>query len=262
MTTLDTTSALDLDAIRRLIARSTDGPWVVVQQQANGRRWLAVVSHPDDEMTYANVAEVPLEPGDDINDWRNDAEFIAAARTDVPALLAEVDRLRAAQAAAPGQNKPPAGVDLTTWCAKAAANHRDYEEHELAMYTGDDRDRAIVEWVVRVLGNPELAESRSVLAVLAARHHDELAPTGTVDWLKTRVAELTAELAARRWSLPEEPTDVTAVRDRTGQLWVCPGRPGNNLWWRDKLGHGIGYEWHQLLQAGPLTPAAPEAVAR
>lgn len=64
------------------------------------------------------------------------------------------------------------------------------------------------------------------------------------------------------WTNPAEPTDVTAVRDRTGQLWVCPGRPGDNLWWRDQLGHGIGYEWHQLLQAGPLTAAEQPAVAR
>ncbi len=57
----------------------------------------------------------------------------------------------------------------------------------------------------------------------------------------------------RTFAAPEEPTDVTAVRDRTGRLWVCPGRPGDNLWWLNKLGYGIGYEWHQILQFGPLT---------
>ncbi|WP_232290227.1 hypothetical protein [Micromonospora sp. ATCC 39149] len=42
-----------------------------------------------------------------------DAEFIAHARQDIPALLAEVDRLRAAQATAPGQAEPlTADVDV------------------------------------------------------------------------------------------------------------------------------------------------------
>jgi hypothetical protein len=58
----------------------------------------------------------------------------------------------------------------------------------------------------------------------------------------------------RTWALPAEPDDCTAVRDRRGQLWLAPGRPGNNLWWRGRLGNGTGYEWHELLfAAGPLT---------
>ncbi len=60
----------------------------------------------------------------------------------------------------------------------------------------------------------------------------------------------------RQWTSPAEPDDCTAVRDRNGNLWLAPGRPGENLWWKDRLGYGIGYEWHELLhQAGPLTAA-------
>lgn len=62
------------------------------------------------------------------------------------------------------------------------------------------------------------------------------------------------------WTMPAEPADTTAVRDRWGQLWLCPGKPGNNLWWKDQLGQGVGYEWHELLHlAGPLTAAEAAA---
>lgn len=62
------------------------------------------------------------------------------------------------------------------------------------------------------------------------------------------------------WAMPTEPLDVTAVTDRDGDLWVAPGR-ANQLWWRGKLGQGIGFEWHELLRvAGPLTAA--EAATR
>lgn len=62
----------------------------------------------------------------------------------------------------------------------------------------------------------------------------------------------------RTWVMPAEPDDCTAVTDRLGQLWVAPGRPGNNLWWRGKLGYGIGYQWHELLLGcGPLTADEP-----
>lgn len=87
-----------------------------------------------------------------------------------------------------------ADVNLSTWCAQTADAHRDFEQHEMAMYpSADHRDTAIVEWVIRVLGNPELDESRHVLALIAARHHDELNPTGTAEWLTNRVNELTTE---------------------------------------------------------------------
>lgn len=60
----------------------------------------------------------------------------------------------------------------------------------------------------------------------------------------------------RTWAMPAEPTDCTAVLDRWGHTWVCPGRPGNNLWWLDELGSGTGFEWNELLiGAGPLTAA-------
>ncbi|MFF0721320.1 hypothetical protein [Micromonospora sp. NPDC003816] len=64
--------------------------------------------------------------------------------------------------------EPPAPVDLAAWCQERAEAHREYEDHELPLY--DDRDNALIHWVVRVLGSPTLEESRQVLAALAARH--------------------------------------------------------------------------------------------
>ncbi|MCX4470492.1 hypothetical protein OOK41_09250 [Micromonospora sp. NBC_01655] len=118
MTTTDTpTTALDLDAIRLLANRATGGPWTLIERQDTDRRILVVVAEGHGyEHDDALVAEVPMEAGDDINDWRNDAEFIAGARTLVPALCAEVDRLRAelaeiADAVAPTVTiKPPAAA--------------------------------------------------------------------------------------------------------------------------------------------------------
>lgn len=195
MTTTDTTAALDLDAIRELVNRATLGPWTLVERQDGDRRILVVIAEGQgDEHDDALVAEVPMSPGDDESGWRGDAEFIAASRTLLPALAAEVDRHRARIDAAPA-----AGVDisLATWCSRVADAHRYYEEQ----HPGDDRDRGLVEWVVRALGNPEQEGARDVLAVLAARHHDELAPNGTAAWFRQRVAELTAEMEKARAEL-------------------------------------------------------------
>lgn len=65
-------------------------------------------------------------------------------------------------------------VDLTAWCRENVARYREYEHINMAVPpTSEDRDTEIVEWVVRVLGNAELAESREVLWLLAERHGSE-----------------------------------------------------------------------------------------
>ena len=70
-------SALDLDAIEARAAKTTPGPWVAESRDLDGEH---LVVFPDGE-----DATVLCE---------RDARFIAAARTDVPALVAEVRRLR------------------------------------------------------------------------------------------------------------------------------------------------------------------------
>ena len=68
---------LDLDAIEARVNAATDGPW---EAYPDGLVWTKV-PRIGDPVSGSVLPE--------------DAEFIAAARTDVPALVAEVRRLRA-----------------------------------------------------------------------------------------------------------------------------------------------------------------------
>jgi len=71
-------SEIDLAAIKARCDRATDGPWNVRELPLD----YAEVSDRDSN-TVADAWHI------------NDAYFIANARTDVPALVAEVERLRA-----------------------------------------------------------------------------------------------------------------------------------------------------------------------
>lgn len=77
------TEALDLDALRKLCDEATSGPWEVRIDRYDpvvvgaGSNW----PHGDDD-AYATAYRLA------------DAKFLAAARSAVPALIAEVDRLR------------------------------------------------------------------------------------------------------------------------------------------------------------------------
>lgn len=78
-----------LDTIRRRTEKATEGPWGVEGPAQCGPSDTLVVYPVEDGGTLAYV-----QPS-----W-DDAGFIAHARTDVPALLAEVERLRARAALA------------------------------------------------------------------------------------------------------------------------------------------------------------------
>ncbi|MFC8447589.1 hypothetical protein [Kitasatospora sp. NPDC057223] len=90
MTQPQPTPPLDLDAIQTREAAATAGPWM-----ADGPEIL--VGTPDDltrhSLWIGETCNVALP-----NLGAANAEFIAHARQDVPALLAEVTRLRAEQA--------------------------------------------------------------------------------------------------------------------------------------------------------------------
>ena len=73
-----------LDAIRERVDDTTRGPW---DCYGNGAHEVFDAGEYDDGDPGELVAPVVTK--------LSDAEFIAHARTDVPALLAEVDRLRA-----------------------------------------------------------------------------------------------------------------------------------------------------------------------
>lgn len=72
-----------LDAIQEREAKATAGPWA---HWAGREQWANCIKSDTDEGMYT-VAEVVSEA--------SDAKFISRAREDIPALLAEVERLRA-----------------------------------------------------------------------------------------------------------------------------------------------------------------------
>jgi hypothetical protein len=74
-----TTPALDLDAIEARANAATPGPWVQSQRDM----WMVY-------RDGGGTPEIDVGGGYDI---KEDATFIAAARSDVPALVAEVRRL-------------------------------------------------------------------------------------------------------------------------------------------------------------------------
>jgi hypothetical protein len=83
---------LDLDAIRARCNSATPGPWTAVS--VNGRKsGIALVGALALRGTGKPIAVLA---GIDVPQRHRDAEFVAHAREDMPALLAEVVRLTAA----------------------------------------------------------------------------------------------------------------------------------------------------------------------
>jgi len=92
---------LDLEPIKKRAREAEEGPWVAgkpsyrkdgppyrVNITAPGRGTVAVVfQHATKRVAGSIWPTVPDEPG-------ANAEFTAHARTDIPALIAEVERLR------------------------------------------------------------------------------------------------------------------------------------------------------------------------
>jgi hypothetical protein len=88
--TYTATPALDLDAIEARANAATPGPWEASRQIGKkGHCYVAQVFGPD-ALGGLSLAQMDVLPN-----ATTDAAFIAAARADVPALVAEVRRLRA-----------------------------------------------------------------------------------------------------------------------------------------------------------------------
>jgi len=97
---------LDLDAIEARAQAATEGPWLI-----NDREQTVRVIHPEGGMW---LGEIMFDrSGEDYLDWTNmfrrDAEFIANARTDIPALLAIVRQQ---------QDKLDRVLELAYWAGK------------------------------------------------------------------------------------------------------------------------------------------------
>lgn len=90
-------TTLDLDAIEARLAAATPGPWRAYTKE----RHDSLFGLPDDTayswVTVSHDDEIIGELFDDATGHRGslDAAFIAAAPTDIAALIAEVRRLRA-----------------------------------------------------------------------------------------------------------------------------------------------------------------------
>ena len=82
-----------LNAIRARADAATPGPWEAVISEAFEYRWVVT---PDEQEPLETVCDVgaPASPR-----AKEDAEFIANARADIPALLAHIDALEALIAA-------------------------------------------------------------------------------------------------------------------------------------------------------------------
>lgn len=87
-------SEQELAAIRERVAKATPGSWRVVRQDQHD---------PAATNTVAHIRGLVVEGPYSAIGCGDEADFIAHARADVPALLAEIDRLRAAHGAGAAQ---------------------------------------------------------------------------------------------------------------------------------------------------------------
>lgn len=96
--------SVDIDAIKARYTAATEGPWIVHECDDSMCMSMVLVGpksvpEPSDEtdlgeMITATLLQVPGMVGRKRDDWDANAEFIAAARTDLPACVAEIERLR------------------------------------------------------------------------------------------------------------------------------------------------------------------------
>lgn len=95
----ETSISIDLEAIEARAAKATAGPWLRRDWfMEQGREVGIFVSRSDDPATATSIAETMVDDPEDgthgILAAERDAAFIAASRTDIPALCAEVRKLR------------------------------------------------------------------------------------------------------------------------------------------------------------------------
>lgn len=84
----------ELDAIRERASRASTGPWTIEAGEYTGANWLIASMGGSIDGLFYTVTTDNVHASELKGDARTDAEFVAHARTDIPALLAEVERLR------------------------------------------------------------------------------------------------------------------------------------------------------------------------
>jgi len=114
-------TGLDLDAIKAREDRASEGPWSVDMIERHG---FFITG-----LDYTDLGEYPVA---DVRE-HSDADFIANARTDVPALVAEVERQAAAIDAVLELHQPVTHDHTNGWtgsawteCQKCRSTHAGY----------------------------------------------------------------------------------------------------------------------------------------
>lgn len=85
---------LDLEVIKERVERATEGSWEVMKSDDKGVQIGTTWAHPQLKAAVPVVTTAKSLKGVTTYIKDDDAEFIAHARQDVPALIAEVERLR------------------------------------------------------------------------------------------------------------------------------------------------------------------------
>lgn len=85
----------ELDAIRHRVNKASTGPWTIEIGPYTGSNWIiaSLGASVHDGLPY-HVTTDGVHASELSGDARTDAEFIVHARTDIPALLAEINDLR------------------------------------------------------------------------------------------------------------------------------------------------------------------------
>ena len=197
-----------------LAERATEGPWVVDSDGSIGAPMAGFVcgedGHPrlDCSECGTRVCHTSVMPGEP------DAAFIAAARTAVPRLLADRERLTAENA----RMRQVAELRVGTW-------------RDTAARLEGERDRARGTAATLEAENARLVEEATVSAALL---ETEIAKREAAEMRANRA---TAALDAVRAALAsDDPAVVRAMAERVGHYcgcaWCCTGTP------REQRGQG------------------------
>jgi hypothetical protein len=181
--------SLDLEAIRRRCEAATPGPWSVEED------WTAEVRSPSGLIAKVIYPRHLL-----------DAEFIAAAREDVPALLAEVERLTAAVAERQGM------VEHWVKSLNQALEQRDRLTGELQQ--ARDWEDVGDEWTAAIdAAHPTRSGSHETWGVamqMVGHRHSKGQLVALVNWLMNSPTE------GARTLVDAERTRIAALADQWG----------------------------------------------
>ena len=127
----------ELQAIRERAEKATPGPW-----EANevGLYVIAPLARGKE-----SIARMPYPYGD-TSDNQSNAAFIAHARTDIPALLAEVERLRVVERSVQFADSPEAQAAIEREHERWMAEHAALREIVQAVAKADPLSDVAREW--------------------------------------------------------------------------------------------------------------------